>query len=370
MKIILDTNVLTKDYQLQGGWILKLGDASQKLGYEVLIPQVVVDEIFHQYRMEMEEAYSTYQRGVRMLNRFGTKSVKNATEDDFVAKTCLEKEIKYMERLKDLGIKILPYPKVAHSEVVRKELYGKKPFVSSQKGYRDSLIWETVKEQLMPVKDLLGETQILFLSANTRDFADKKKKLHPELQEEFTTEGYTDNAIELVSDLEKFFSETINTELEEFDNIAKTLLDKRKFNRLNLDEELSTLIYEEYVINEVLTVDKEAELPIIPREFENPEVQDVSLGDVTNVEVHKLSDGTAIVDCEISALVNLEGYIYRGDMALFDEENMPEIIDWEWNEHYYLAATQAKVKATASFRVSDGFYRVISKELYTKSVKF
>ena len=68
--------------------------------------------------------------------------------------------------------------------------------------------------------------------------------------------------------------------------------------------------------------------------------------------------------------MNLEGYIYRGDMALFDEENMPEIIDWEWNEHYYLAATQAKVKATALFRVSEGFYRVISEELHTKSVKF
>ena len=125
---------------------------------------MVVDEIFHQYREELEEAYSTYQKGVRMLNRFGTKSVKNATDDDFVAKTCSEMEHQYMGRLKGLGIKILPYPKVAHTEVVRKELYGRKPFSSSQKGYRDSLIWETVKEQLMPVKDLLGETQIVNLT--------------------------------------------------------------------------------------------------------------------------------------------------------------------------------------------------------------
>ena len=40
MKIILDTNVIIKDYSLQGGRVLKLSDAAKKLGYEVYIPSI------------------------------------------------------------------------------------------------------------------------------------------------------------------------------------------------------------------------------------------------------------------------------------------------------------------------------------------
>lgn len=369
MKIILDTNVITKDYQLQGGWIVKLGDAAHKLGYEVFLPRIVIDELFHQFRIELEDAYGKYQKGLRMLNRLGLKNLKDATTQDYIAETYNEKQVLFMQRLEELGVKVLPYPKVAHEKIVAKELNEQKPFVSSQKGYRDSLIWECVKEQLVPVKDLLGETQILFLSANTRDFADKTKELHPDLVEELTSQGYNDDAVVLVSDFDKFFNDTINTELEELDKIAKTLLEKRKFSRFNLDEELLTILYDEYVINEALTAVDDEDY-IIPREFENPEIQDVSVNEVKSVKVHQLTDGTSIVDCEVEVLANMEGYIYRGDLALFDEDNMPDIIDWEWNEHYYLAAIQAKITALASFRVTEGFYRVKSKELHTKSVKF
>ena len=53
MKIILDTNVIHRDYTLTGSAVLKLSDAAQKLGYEVYIPEIVVDEIFRQYRTEL-----------------------------------------------------------------------------------------------------------------------------------------------------------------------------------------------------------------------------------------------------------------------------------------------------------------------------
>ena len=34
MKIILDTNVIYRDYKLDSGWVLKLSDATKKLGSE------------------------------------------------------------------------------------------------------------------------------------------------------------------------------------------------------------------------------------------------------------------------------------------------------------------------------------------------
>ena len=368
MKIILDTNVIHRDYTLTGSAVLKLSDAAQKLGYEVYIPEIVVDEIFRQYRTELESAYDKYTKGASLLSGLGLKEIKLATGEDYLSKTLEEKKKRYEKRLKDLGIELLPYPKTKHEVLVTKELEGKKPFASSKKGYRDSLIWETVMEQLIPVKDLWGETQVLFLSANTLDFADAGKNLHPDLIKEFTEQGFTENAVELVCDFDKFFTETINAELEELEKTAQTLLLKRKFNRINLNEELNTLLYDEYVLKDVLASDMEKEGVRIPVEYENPTVQDIHLKDVKSVVVHKLTDGSAIIDCEMEAVADIEFYLFKGDYALFDDYNMPEILDWNWNEHYYLAAIQAKVKAKASLRASGGFYRIITKEVHTREL--
>lgn len=368
MKIILDTNVIYRDYKLDSGWVLKLSDAAKKLGYEVLIPEVAVDEIFHQYRDELIKAYEKYSKGANLLSDLGLKPIKITTGEDYIETTLEEKKRLYVKRLNELGFSVLPYPRTKHEQIVAKELSGRKPFSSSKKGYRDSLIWETVKEQLIPVKDLWGDTQVLFLSDNTQDFADKDKNLHPELIEEFTKQGFTDNTVELVSDFDKFFTEKINVELEELDKIAITLLEKKKFNRVNLEEELQSLLYDEYVVKETLMKDMEKEYVRIPSECESPTVQDITLSKVLSAKVHKLTDGTAIIDCQIEAEAEIEFYLYKGDFPLFDEDNMPDIIDWEWNDHYYLAAIRANLTATASLRVTEGFYRVISKEVRTRSV--
>ena len=368
MKIILDTNVIFRDYSLVSGWVLKLSDAAKKLGYEVFVPQVAVDEIFHQYHDELVKAYDKYTKGANLLSDLGVKAVKISTGEDYVERTFDEKKRLYLKRLKELGFNILPYPKTEHGQIVEKELNCLKPFSSSKKGYRDSLIWETVKEQLIPIKDLWGDTQVLFLSDNTQDFADRDKNLHPELVEEFTSEGFTDNAVELISDFDTFFADKINIELEELDKIALTLLEKRKFNRINLEEELQSLLYDEYVVKETLMKDMAKEHVRIPLECENPTVQDTNLSKVQRVLVHKLADGSAIIDCSIEAVADIEFYLYRGNYSLFDENNMLEIVDWEWNEHYYLAAIRANLTASASLRVSEGFYGVLSKEVRTRSV--
>ncbi len=367
MKIILDTNVITKDYSLQGGRILKLSDAAKKLGYEVFIPEVVVDEIIHQYREELQEAHHRYLKGVRSLGRMGFE-VKTATEDDFIEKSIEDKEKKYLKRLNELGIKVLPYPSTKHNDIVKKELFGKKPFANSQKGYRDSLIWETVLEQLVPVKDLLYDTQVLFLSSNTHDFAAKDNSLHPDLIEDFTDKGFMECAVELVADIDMFFNETINGELEELETIANTLKNKHKFNRVNLDVEFRSLLYDEYVMGDVLLQEDEDGGSLFPQMYENPSVQDVNLKSINAVYVHRLQDGTAIVDCEIEAVADFDFCLFKGDYALLDDDSPITILDRDWNEHYSLATTQACIAAHATFRVSDGLYRVISKEIYTKNV--
>lgn len=368
MKIILDTNVIHRDYNLNGSIVLKLSDAAKTLGYEVYVPEVVIDEVFRQYRNELGAAYEKYTKGASLLSDLGQRVIKQTIGDDYLKDTVIAKKTAYHQRLKELGISVLPYPATKHKSLVLKELEGRKPFTSSKKGYRDALIWETVKAQLIPEKDLWGDTQVLFLTENTQDFADSYHNLHPELIEEFTSIGFTDNAVELVSDFDKFFSETIDVKLGELKQIAKSLLEKRKFQRVNLDDELQTLLYDEYVVKGVLANEMEIEGVRIPMEYESPTVQDIYLKKIDKVNVHRLTDGSAIIDCELNAAAEIEFFLFKGEYPLLEEEDGLEILDWDWNEHYYLASIKANVKAKASFRVSEGFYKVISKEVHTREV--
>lgn len=370
MKIILDTNVITKDYSLQGGRILKLRDASKQLGYEVLVPQIVIDEIFHQYREELENAYNKYLKDIRTLSRLGLKEMKMVSEENFVEDTIKRKQEQYLKQLHDLGVKTMPYPKTRHDFLVYKELSGKKPFTSSEKGYRDSLIWEAVKEQLMPGNDLTDETQVLFLSANTRDFAGKNKQLHPDLVKEVVDLGNTEKTIILVADFDKFFNETINQELKELENIANTLKNDRKYNRINLDRVLETILYDEYVYGDYLFKADENGRTLLPQMYENPSVQDVTLHNIKSVTVHQLTDGSAIVDCEVDAEAEIEFFLFRGDYALVEDNDVLTIIDREWNEHYYLASTGVTITAKVTLRVSRGFYKLLSSEVQTRDVAF
>lgn len=368
MKIILDTNVINKDYHLQGDRILKLSDAAKRLGYEVMLPEVVLDEICNHFKEELVAAYHDYRNGIRLLQHLKQTAAEDTLGDGFVENAVRDMRKNYIKRLKELKVKTLPYPETKHKDLVQKELELKKPFASSVKGYRDALIWETVKNELVPDRNLLFETQVLFLTTNTKDFANKKKELHPDLVEEFASKGYNDGAIELVSDIDKYFAETIDVEFEKLDDIAQTLIESHKYNRINLDEELNTALYDSLVVGGLLDSTDEENSIGLPLMYENPTVSDVSLEAVESVSVRRMTDETAIIECDVVANAEIEFYVYRADYPLFDEEKMPTILDWEWNDHYYLACDTIQLEATVVLRVSPGFYKMLSRNVRLQDV--
>ena len=67
MKIIIDTHIVHRDYHLQGRHILTLTDISVRLGYEVLIPEVVIDEIDRQYCEKITGAVGEYNKFWTMI---------------------------------------------------------------------------------------------------------------------------------------------------------------------------------------------------------------------------------------------------------------------------------------------------------------
>lgn len=180
--------------------------------------------------------------------------------------------------------------------------------------------------------------------------------------------GGTEKTIKLVSDLDEFFNETINRELKELEDIADALKNNRKYNRINLDKALETILYDEYVYGDFLFETDENGNTLFPRMYENPSVQDLTLQSINSVSVHQLADGSAIVDFEVDVEAEIEFCLFRGDYALAEDNAAFTIIDREWNEHYYLASTGATITAQVTLRVSQGFYKLLSSEVQTREI--
>jgi hypothetical protein len=85
------------------------------------------------------------------------------------------------QRLAEAKVNITPWPDVAHEELVVRDLERRRPFSPNGSGYRDALIWETVKAIAQECPDDV----LYFVSTNNDDFAaHKSNDLHPDLKRE------------------------------------------------------------------------------------------------------------------------------------------------------------------------------------------
>ena len=371
MRILLDTNIIHQDYKLSGHRILKLYEASKRLGYELIIPEVVVDEIENQYRRDLESAHGTFIKGLSQLRKLvELKNKLNFETPVFIEEQCSAFQTAYLQRIKELGIRILPYPKVEHKVMVAKDLKRIKPFRDDSKGYRDALIWETVKENLIPSKRLFDECQIILLSENTKDFGDGGK-LHADLVAELEDIGFTWEVVELVSDVDAFFKQRIDVEFEELTEIQEKLQKENKYNRVDLNATIEEALYNEYVVNGAFDsgYDLDGEdISLFPNVFENPDIQDITVNEITVSAVKKLTDQTVLVQCHVTSTASGDAYVYKGDYYLFDEDNLPTVLDNDWNKHYMLVAVEVNVTSEVTLHVSPRLSKVNSVEVRTIEV--
>lgn len=371
MRILLDTNIIHQDYKLSGQRILKLYEASKRLGYELVIPEVVVDEIVNQYRRDLEATYSTFIKGLSQIRKLTElKNKFNFETPDYIDDQCSAFQTAYLQRIKELGIIILPYPKVAHKAMVAKDLKRIRPFREDSKGYRDALIWETVKENLIPSKRLFDECQIILLSENTKDFGDGGK-LHGDLAAELEDIGFTWEVVELVSDVDAFFKQRIDVEFEELTEIQEKLQKEYKYNRVDLNATIEEALYNEYVVNGAFDSGYDPngdDISLFPSAFENPDIQDITVNEINVSAVKKLTDQTVLVQCNVESTATGDAYVYKGDYYLFDEDNLPTVLDNDWNKHYMLVAVEVNVTSEVTLHVSPRLSKVTSVEVRTIEV--
>lgn len=364
--IIIDTNVIHLDFKLNKARIVTLCNTSTILGHEIFIPEVVIDEIVKQYDEKAEEYINSFNKALKKLSDLSTSPITQTPIDAKGFISNYRNELN--NRIKQLGIGIIPYPNTGHKIMVARELGKKKPFKDSTKGYRDALIWDSVMEHTQKYSSNCG---IIFLTANSKDFADKDKKdLHTDLIADCISNGIPTTSIRLVTDIQNFIDNEI---------ILRSTELKEKFNQLQQDGGLGDIdfiqLIQDYISKDMLdnlisSNDFDSYPGYAPGLYENPEISSIEKVSCSFNTIREISSDTILIQSEVSVQVDLDCFIFRADLPLIDDSKFPTIIDYEWNDHYVLASDSATFKFQFNILTDTNFKNVKSIEDNLQQVKY
>ena len=358
MKVILDTNIIFSDFHLKGARIKNLCESVKSTGDTVHIPEVVVDESINKYREKTRECKLKIDRGISDFKRLTGKDVEdNPISDEFILKESEKYARSFKKQLQELGIKIIPYPSISHQELVKRDLARKKPFQETGKGYRDALIWESVKSICEKSLSLFENPKIIFVNKNHKDFCEEGL-LHPDLKEDLVNNGINEDYVRVIEDIDIFIKEYIKPKQKILKNIQKELNANKQYNGIYLNTEINNRITEFLLHREF-----DYEESPFRQEFENPSVVGINEPSFTVMEVRQISEEEFFVEVKIDVDCEFNFFIFKNDAMCMDEDELPYIWDSDWNKHYMAASKTIPIKLKVTLIVNSSFEAVLSDDI-------
>lgn len=358
MKVILDTNIIFSDFHLKGARIKNLCESVKSTGDTVHIPEVVVDESINKYREKTRECKLKIDRGISDFKRLTGKDVEdNPISDEFILKESEKYARSFKKQLQELGIKIIPYPSISHQELVKRDLARKKPFQETGKGYRDALIWESVKSICEKSLSLFENPKIIFVNKNHKDFCEEGL-LHPDLKEDLVNNGINEDYVRVIEDIDIFIKEYIKPKQKILKNIQEELNANKQYNGIYLNTEINNRITEFLLHREF-----DYEESPFRQEFENPSVVGINEPSFTVMEVRQISEEEFFVEVKIDVDCEFNFFIFKNDAMCMDEDELPYIWDSDWNKHYMAASKTIPIKLKETLIVNSSFEAVLSDDI-------
>lgn len=353
MKIILDTNILIREDYFLSASMQKFLKAANFLKMSVYLPEVVYDELLANAKCEIDKQSKIFKEANKKLTNLTGKEI---SETDYVTQTDSKKAFSDYERqlentLKLHNVKILNYPSISPKKIVQASYTGKMPFRSPEKGYKDYLIWQTMRELIEKNHD----EKFVFLTDNIQDFCDKKLdplSLHPDLLNQL--DGVNGVEIRVFKNLGEFFDEELGSQLQGEDprNIPNDVLKKMK----DIAESL---------------------LMFYPAEgFEGVPLKDVHIVYTDNI---RLGEPTAkafgsdeiLVTFSGAVDAEIEGYISKSDYRSYEDDYTSKhksnskifISDPDWNDQMMAASVCSKLQFEIELIIDKGEREIVSEEI-------
>lgn len=195
MDIILDSNIYRSDFLLRSSEVDVLVDY---LGRTDSFPQIILDEIRELHKRAIKERISTVNKAVNNLKLVLTDESKVTFQQPLDETAESDRYIDYVKKkFKITERQIIPPKENYLAEVTRRAVQREKPCGEDGQGFRDTIIWLTIKDFCVKSK----EKQITFISNNDKDFANTDKtELHNTLKQECDSLGIRINYFKSIRD--------------------------------------------------------------------------------------------------------------------------------------------------------------------------
>jgi hypothetical protein len=347
--IVLDANVFIADYWLRSPSFVLLRDFLKKTSATLVVPKVVFEEVVNHQKEDLDRVKSDVRRALRDAGRL----IRNfKTQEDSVKaiskKSSEDPYEKFLSsELAGLKSRVPDYNEIPHADVVRRDLRRQKPFQESGKGYRDTLLWETILRNCIE-KDVVT----VLITNNVRDFYDSAGDLHKHLQSDVLARKADKNSLVLCRDLPTFTDTYVVPYLRKRKDFA-ALVQHDKVSGLNL-----TTVCEENVDTLIEALNKSPSVMIDdPGQYE-PEVDVIDIQRDFHVdEASELSKNLLLVVFEFHAEVYFTYFLPRSEYYPMSDDESSKIIvlDADWNDYVMRVETKRTARFTCRLTFnSDG----------------
>ena len=188
--IFIDSTETVQNFGLKSENFKKLIDLRNDGNITVIIPEVVVRETLRKWKDNYTEKLNDLISSQREMRILRSKLDFNFQNFSLLDETSEEEDLanfrentpplldqrKFEQYLDSLHITIAPLPRINIDSILSRELERKKPFTTNEKGFgkgfRDTLIWETIKEY---IGDNKNNGPFYLVSNNSTDFANAKR---------------------------------------------------------------------------------------------------------------------------------------------------------------------------------------------------
>lgn len=174
--IVLDTNILTKDYNLRSNDLNQVIRIKDFLSVELCIPEVVYDECIYRYNNDIDDKLEAVLGDFINIEKMSLDIRKNKFNKEIISNNISLRKEQYKRRLDSYiaenKITILKYPVTSHKLIVKRMYDGIIPFKKQKNieiGYKDFLIVESIRKYLRK-----KNKEVILFTRNIKDFTENK----------------------------------------------------------------------------------------------------------------------------------------------------------------------------------------------------
>lgn len=348
MKVVLDSNIVIADFWLGSTNFKLLFESAKKGDVKIFIPEVVLDEVVNKYVKRLEDSKKKIDSELKTYKKLSKEQETNPISQNMIDKSVTEYQKHLQQVVKDNSIEVIKYPKTDHKFLANKAINKLKPFNANEKGYRDSLIWENIKELLTESESAVSQPELVFISNNYKDFATSEYELNSDLIAELEDEDFDSKSVIVYPSLSEFNDKQTKLFFAQSKSFEKKLIQKELWD-FDLHSEITDYLFKNYVGSELFHYDVEFEY-----EYSEPTVSSIYEDFEEKITaVKKLNATDYLVDVEFEVNSMIDFFIDKSDYWSMDDDKHISIQDSDWNKWVMLAETEITVPLTMSLIIDS-----------------